>query len=87
MPLAVMIASATFFVSLLDFAQPGELGVFIDEGQVQNLERRMNERGFTLAKDPKKSRGRIDACIALALAIDRAHDRQPPARGFVSAWA
>ena len=39
-------ASATFFVSLLDFSIPGELGVFIDEKQVQNLERRMNERGF-----------------------------------------
>jgi polyhydroxyalkanoate synthase len=40
------VAAATFFVSLLDFSQPGELGVFIDEAQVQNLERRMNERGF-----------------------------------------
>jgi polyhydroxyalkanoate synthase len=40
------IASATFFVSLLDFSNPGELGVFIDEGQVSNLEKRMNERGF-----------------------------------------
>src|SRR5574341_422644 len=40
------VASATFFVSLLDFSQPGELGVFIDEAQVKNLERRMNERGF-----------------------------------------
>ncbi|MGE5130299.1 MAG: class I poly(R)-hydroxyalkanoic acid synthase, partial [Sphingomonadaceae bacterium] len=40
------VASATFFVSLLDFAQPGELGVFIDEAQVQNLEKKMNERGF-----------------------------------------
>jgi len=39
-------ASATFFVSLLDFSIPGELGVFIDEKQVQNLERRMNERGY-----------------------------------------
>ncbi len=38
--------SATFFVSLLDFSIPGELGVFIDEEQVQNLERRMNERGY-----------------------------------------
>ena len=28
------VASATFFVSLLDFSQPGELGVFIDEAQV-----------------------------------------------------
>ncbi|MDH5211965.1 MAG: class I poly(R)-hydroxyalkanoic acid synthase, partial [Betaproteobacteria bacterium] len=34
------IGCATFFVSLLDFSQPGELGVFIDEAQVENLERR-----------------------------------------------
>jgi len=40
------VACATFFVSLLDFSQPGELGVFIDEAQVANLERRMNERGY-----------------------------------------
>jgi polyhydroxyalkanoate synthase len=40
------IKSATFFVSLLDFSQPGELGVFIDEEQVQSLERKMNERGY-----------------------------------------
>ena len=38
--------SATFFVSLLDFSIPGELGVFIDEQQVQSLEKRMNERGY-----------------------------------------
>jgi polyhydroxyalkanoate synthase len=36
----------TFFVSLLDFSAPGELGVFIDEAQVQNLEKKMNERGY-----------------------------------------
>jgi polyhydroxyalkanoate synthase len=40
------VASATFFVSLLDFSQPGELGVFIDEEQVASLERKMNERGY-----------------------------------------
>ncbi|HEY0436782.1 MAG TPA: class I poly(R)-hydroxyalkanoic acid synthase, partial [Phenylobacterium sp.] len=40
------VASATFFVSLLDFSMPGELGVFIDEAQVENLERKMNERGY-----------------------------------------
>jgi polyhydroxyalkanoate synthase subunit PhaC len=38
--------SATFFVSLLDFSVPGELGVFIDEAAVQNLEKKMNERGY-----------------------------------------
>src|SRR3954451_20767558 len=40
------VASATFFVSLLDFSEPGELGVFIDEAQVANLEKKMNERGY-----------------------------------------
>jgi polyhydroxyalkanoate synthase len=40
------VCSATFFVSLLDFSAPGELGVFIDEAQVENLEKKMNERGY-----------------------------------------
>jgi polyhydroxyalkanoate synthase subunit PhaC len=40
------VASATFFVSLLDFSQPGELGVFIDEEQVASLEKKMNQRGY-----------------------------------------
>src|SRR5438105_11569998 len=40
------VKSATYFVSLLDFSQPGELGVFIDEQSVANLERKMNERGY-----------------------------------------
>jgi polyhydroxyalkanoate synthase len=40
------IASATFFVSLIDFAEPGELGVFTDEQSVASLEKRMNERGY-----------------------------------------
>jgi polyhydroxyalkanoate synthase len=40
------IASATFFVALLDFSIPGELGVFIDEQQVASLEKKMEGRGF-----------------------------------------
>ena len=40
------VRSATYFVSLLDFSAPGELGVFIDEAQVENLEKKMNERGY-----------------------------------------
>jgi len=40
------VQSATFFVSLLDFSAPGELGVFIDEAQVDNLEKKMNQRGY-----------------------------------------
>ncbi|MEK7835254.1 MAG: alpha/beta fold hydrolase, partial [Pseudomonadota bacterium] len=40
------IKSATFFASMIDFAEPGELEVFIDEKQVSNLERKMQERGY-----------------------------------------
>jgi polyhydroxyalkanoate synthase len=40
------IASATFFVTLIDFEEPGELGVFTDEQTVASLEKRMNERGY-----------------------------------------
>jgi polyhydroxyalkanoate synthase len=40
------IASATFFATMIDFAEPGELEVFIDEMQVANLEKKMQERGY-----------------------------------------
>jgi polyhydroxyalkanoate synthase len=40
------IKSATYFVTLTDFEQPGELGVFIDEEQLKGLEDRMSKRGY-----------------------------------------
>jgi len=40
------IASATFLTSLVDFRNVGEIEVFIDEEQVENLERMMNDRGY-----------------------------------------
>ncbi len=40
------IKSATFLVTLTDFADVGELGVFIDEEQLAALEDRMNRRGY-----------------------------------------
>jgi polyhydroxyalkanoate synthase len=40
------IRSATFFATLIDFERPGELEVFVDEAQVQALEKRMEERGY-----------------------------------------
>jgi polyhydroxyalkanoate synthase len=40
------IASATFFTTLVDFKEPGELGVFIDEEQLASLEQRMSEKGY-----------------------------------------
>ena len=40
------IKTATFFVTMMDFAEAGELGVFIDEEQLQALEEKMNKRGY-----------------------------------------
>jgi len=40
------IKSATFFVTMMDFAEAGELGVFIDEEQLSSLEDKMNKRGY-----------------------------------------
>ena len=40
------IKTATFFVTMMDFEQAGELGVFIDEEQLQSLEDKMNKRGY-----------------------------------------
>ncbi|HEY6896355.1 MAG TPA: class I poly(R)-hydroxyalkanoic acid synthase [Rhodocyclaceae bacterium] len=40
------IAAATFFTTMLDFSNPGELGVFIDEEQISALEHKMGERGY-----------------------------------------
>jgi polyhydroxyalkanoate synthase len=40
------VAAATFFVTLIDFSEPGELGVFTDAKTVDALEKRMNERGY-----------------------------------------
>ncbi|WP_418647966.1 class I poly(R)-hydroxyalkanoic acid synthase [Thauera butanivorans] len=40
------ISAATFFTTMTDFSDPGELGVFIDEGQVSSLEKKMFERGY-----------------------------------------
>lgn len=52
--------------------------------QVMNAQPRFNERGFTLAKG--KSRGRIDAAVAAALALDRVH-RQETGKEPMVAWA
>jgi polyhydroxyalkanoate synthase len=40
------IKSATFFTSMIDFSEPGELGVFINEPQVAGLEKQMQEKGY-----------------------------------------
>jgi polyhydroxyalkanoate synthase len=40
------VKTATFFVTMLDFQEAGELGVFIDEEQLQALEDKMAKRGY-----------------------------------------
>ncbi len=45
------IASATFFTTMTDFKDPGELGVFIDEEQLSALETRMNQAGYLDGRD------------------------------------
>ena len=40
------IASATFFTTMVDFEEPGELGVFIDEEQLALIEESMQEKGY-----------------------------------------
>ena len=40
------VQTATFFVTMTDFEEAGELGVFIDEEQLRALEDRMQKRGF-----------------------------------------
>ncbi len=45
------IKSATFFVTMVDFAEAGELSVFIDEEQLSALEERMNAKGYLEGRD------------------------------------
>jgi polyhydroxyalkanoate synthase len=40
------IASATLTNTLVDFSEPGELGVFTDESSIARLEKSMQERGY-----------------------------------------
>jgi len=40
------IKSATFFTTMMDFTDAGELGVFIDEVQLAALENKMSEKGY-----------------------------------------
>ena len=40
------IKAATYFVTMIDFSEPGDLGVFVDEDQLEALEERMSEKGY-----------------------------------------
>jgi len=45
------IKSATYFATMVDFAEAGELSVFIDEEQLHHLEERMREHGYLEGRD------------------------------------
>jgi len=40
------VKSVTYFTTMIDFTDPGELGVFVDEPTVDRLEKRMAARGY-----------------------------------------
>jgi polyhydroxyalkanoate synthase len=40
------VATATYFVALTDFKEAGDLGVFIDEDQIADIEKRMAAKGY-----------------------------------------
>ncbi len=45
------IASATFFTTLIDFSDPGDIGVFIDEQQVKQLGEKVESQGFLSGRE------------------------------------
>ena len=48
------IKAATFFTTMTDFAEPGELSVFIDDQQLDMIERHMQEKGYLEARHMQK---------------------------------
>ncbi len=44
------VSSATYLVGLVDFSQPGDLGVFIDEEQISMIESMMESQGYLPAQ-------------------------------------
>ena len=53
------VKSATYFVTLVDFVESGDMSVFIDTEQLAALEARMNEKGYLDAQDAPGSYVRV----------------------------
>ncbi len=45
-PIPYKINSSTFFASLIDFSEPGDLGIFITDEQIKAIEDQMNKVGY-----------------------------------------
>ena len=50
-----LINSATFLNTLIDFSEPGLLGVFTDEASIRRLERTMKRTGFLPKEEMQRS--------------------------------
>ncbi len=48
---AASIKSATFFTTMIDFTDPGEIAVFIDDDQLKSMEDRMAKKGYLEGKE------------------------------------
>ena len=48
---ASRVSSGTFLTSMIDFSDPGDLGVFIDDEQVKSLEQKMSKDGYLDGSD------------------------------------
>ena len=55
------ITSATFLASLIDFSEPGEIKVFVDEKQVSQLEEEMQKTGYLDGSSMASSFGMLRA--------------------------
>jgi polyhydroxyalkanoate synthase len=49
------VASATFLTTLMDFEHAGDLKLFMDDGQLEMMDREMAEKGFLEAKQLQKT--------------------------------
>ncbi len=49
------IKAVTFFTTLVDFKDPGELGIFVDEAQLQSMEEQMAKKGYLEGREMAKT--------------------------------
>ena len=45
------VSSATFLTTMLDFSDPGDLGVFVNQENIKTIERKLEQQGFLSGED------------------------------------
>ncbi|MEK0085601.1 PHA/PHB synthase family protein [Benzoatithermus flavus] len=75
------VKAATFLTTMTDFADPGELGVFIDDEQLDLIERHMQKKGYLEARHMQKvfSLMRANDLIWSFVVNNYLMGREPPA--------